>query len=258
MKAGTIRRSIQRFEDYSRDLRNADMNSFEDRLKLLISFCKIDDFFSKIDAQLINSDAVDFDAWYNSLSRRQLKFPTNIDERLSIMYQLLCRFDSKDINYLSFCFEYLVVGSNKIDPHIYSLNEIVCEPLFRELAYRLEDVQDELPHENSDEVSTSVFQIIHYAENVIQQSVSGNGNTLSASIKKSNNDLDRLFSDLKAEIGLVGSSKHEVQENMELIAACEDLAKQENPKKGAVKKLLDTLPTLGNVASVVSAILAAI
>jgi hypothetical protein len=40
MKAGKIRRSIQRFEDYSRDLTSSDMNSFEDRLNLLVSYFK--------------------------------------------------------------------------------------------------------------------------------------------------------------------------------------------------------------------------
>lgn len=40
MKAGKVRRSIQRFEDYSRDLISSDMNSFEDRLNLLVSYFK--------------------------------------------------------------------------------------------------------------------------------------------------------------------------------------------------------------------------
>ena len=61
MKAGKIRRSIQRFEDYSRDLISSDMNSFEDRLNLLISYCKSDAFFQKIDEQLVYNKSVTFD-----------------------------------------------------------------------------------------------------------------------------------------------------------------------------------------------------
>lgn len=255
MKAGKIRRSIQRFEDYSRDLTSSDMNSFEDRLNLLVSYFKSDSFFLQIDYQLIQNKSVDFDSWYESNSRGKLSFPTNLDDRLSIMYQLLCRINNKNISYLSFCCEYLVVRTNKIDAHIYALNEVVSEPLFRELGYRLGDIEDELPSDNSDEVTSSVFQIIHYAENVIQQNIIGNGNNQNSSITNTNNDLDKLFSNLKAEINLLEISQEEIQENVELVTACEDLAKQEKPKKGAVKRLLSTLPALGSIAAIVSAIL---
>jgi len=255
MKAGKIRRSIQRFEDYSRDLTSSDMNSFEDRLNLLVSYFKSDGFFQQIDEQLIQNKAVDFDSWYESNSRGKLSFPTNLDDRLSIMYQLLCRINNKDISYLSFCCEYLVVGTNQIDAHIYALNEVVSEPLFRELGYRLEDIEDELPSDNSDEVTSSIFQIIHHAENVIQQNIIGDGNNQNASITNTNNDLDKLFSDLKAEINSLDIPQEEIQENIESVTACEDLAKQEKPKKGAVKRLLSTLPALGSIASIASAIL---
>jgi hypothetical protein len=256
MKAGKIRRSIQRFEDYSRDLTSSDMNSFEDRLNLLVSYFKSDAFFQQIDEQLIQNQSVDFDTWYGNNSRGKLSFPTNLDDRLSIMYQLLCRINSKEISYLSFCCEYLVVGTNQIDAHIYALNEVVSEPLFRELGYRLGDIEDELPSDNSDEVTSSIFQIIHHAENVIQQNIIGDGNNQNASITNTNNELDELFSSLKTEINSLKISQEEIQENIESVIACEDLAKQEKPKKGAVKRLLSTLPSLGSIASIVSAILA--
>ena len=256
MKAGKIRRSIQRFEDYSRDLTSSDMNSFEDRLNLLVSYFKSDAFFQQIDKQLIHNKSVDFDSWYRSNSRGKLSFPTNLDERLSIMYQLLCRINNKDINYLSFCFEYLAVGTNKVNPHIYALNEIVSEPLFRELGHRLGEIEDELPSDNSDEVKSSIFQIIHHADNVIQQNIIGDGNNQNASITNTNNELDKLFSELKTEISSLEISQEDIQDNIESILACEELAKQETPKKSAVKRLLNTLPSLGSVASIVSAIMA--
>ncbi|MBL4830487.1 MAG: hypothetical protein JKY55_11470 [Aliivibrio sp.] len=256
MKAGKIRRSIQRFEDHSSDLTSADMNSFEDRLNLLISYCKSDTFFQQIDKQLIENKSVDFDTWYKSNSRGKVKFPTNIDERLSIMYELLCRINSQEISYLSFCCEFLVVGSSQIDAHIYALNEIVSEPLFRELGYRLEEIEEELPSDNSDEVTSSIFQIIHHADNVIQQNIIGDGNNQNASITNTNNELNKLFSDLKAEIRTLEISQEEIQENIESIVACEDLAQQETPKKGVIKRLLSTLPSLGSVASIASAIIA--
>ena len=84
----------------------------------------------------------------------------------------------------------------------------------------------------------------------------GNGNNQNASITNTNNELDTLFTRLKAEINSLAISQEEIQDNIESVIACEDLAKQEKPKKGAVKRLLSTLPELGSVASIVSAILA--
>jgi hypothetical protein len=256
MKAGKVRRSIQRFEDFSRDLISSDTNSFEDRLNLIVSYFKSDAFFQQIDEQLIHNKSVDFDSWFKGNSRGKLSFPTNLDERLSIMYELLCRIQSKDINYLSFCREYLVLGTNKVAPYIYALNEIVSQPLFRELGYRMEEIEDELPSDNSDEVTSSIFQIIHHADNVIQQNIIGDGNNQNASIINTNNELDKLFSSLKAEISSLEITQEEIQDNIESILACEELAKQETPRKSAVKRLLSTLPSLGSVASIASAILA--
>jgi hypothetical protein len=256
MKAGKIRRSIRRFEDYTRDLICSDMNSFEDRLNLLVSYFKSDAFFLKIDEQLINNNSVNFDSWYSSIDRGRVIFPTSLDDRLSLMYQLLCRISTKDIGYLSFCSQYLVVGTNKIDAHIYALNEVVSEPLFRELGYRLEEIEDELPSDNADEVTTSMFQIIHHADNVVQQNIIGDGNNQNASITNTNSELAKLFLDLKAEINSLEIPQEEIQENIESVIACEDLVKQEKPKKSVVKRLLSTLPPLGSVASIDSAIIA--
>jgi len=171
------------------------------------------------------------------------------------MYQLLCRISYKEIGYLSFCSNYLIVGTNKIDAHIYALNEVVSEPLFRELGYRLEDIEDELPSDNADEVSTSMFQIIHHADNVIQQNIIGDGNNQNASITNTNSELAQLFSDLKAEINSLEIPEEEIKENIESVTACEELATQESPKKSVVKRLLSTLPALGSVASIASEIM---
>ena len=62
-RAGEIRRSLQRFIDFANDLLGSDYNTFEDRLNLLISFCESDAIFVNIHKQLMNFEAVDFDAW---------------------------------------------------------------------------------------------------------------------------------------------------------------------------------------------------
>ena len=108
--AGKIRRSLRRFIDFAGDLSRADMNTFEDRLSLLMDYCQNDEVFRVIDQQLTSVESVDFDAWYTDrkstiggmVGSGQLSFPTNLDERLSLMYQLLRKINAEEVDFLDF------------------------------------------------------------------------------------------------------------------------------------------------------------
>jgi len=62
---GKIRRSLQRSIDFVSDLSRSDMNTFDDRLSLLVSYCQNDEGFEVIDRQLAGVMLVSFDTWYN-------------------------------------------------------------------------------------------------------------------------------------------------------------------------------------------------
>ena len=203
LSVGKIRRSLRRFEVFAGDLTRSDMNTFNDRLKLLMDYCKTDPVLSVIHTQLINMPSVDFDAWHNEIlstvggmvGSGDLTFPTNLEERMALMYQLLDKVDRNKIDLINFAHNFFATGDRHIDSIIYAFNEAVVDPLARELAYRIEDLEEEMPENNKEIYPLANIQIIHNAANVVQQSASGNNIQQSASIENGH-ELKQLFSDL--------------------------------------------------------------
>jgi len=263
LKAGKARQSIRRFDDYSQDLCYSDMNNFDDRLALLLEFIQGDELFLDIHNQLINNPNVDFDIWYQERKATEsgmqgsgsLIFPTNTDDRLSLMYQALIKIGSNEIDVLDFSISFCASSSSRIDTFISFFNENVTQPLMREIGYKLEDIQFELPDDDRQEVTTPIIQVFHHAENVINQNINGNNNSPTATINIDNAELERMFSDLKQAISDLQITSEDKQDHLETVEACEDLIKAEKPMVKAAKKLLFTLMPLGaNVATIVTAI----
>jgi hypothetical protein len=262
---GKIRRSLQRFTDFAGDLSRADMNTFDDRLSLLMDYCKNDEVFQMIDDQLKNVNSVDFDSWYaerkatmgGMVGSGQLTFPTNLDQRLSVMYQLLSKVNAGEVEFMDFSHTFFATGDTRIDSLIYAFNEAIVEPLARELSYRFEEIEEAMPENQRDTVPLANIQIIHNAQNVIQQSATGSNIAQTANIEQ-NKELDGLFAKLKKEIHEAVDDNESKKESIEIVESAQALANAESPKPRAVKALLKTLPTLGNIGSIVSAILSAI
>jgi hypothetical protein len=262
---GKIRRSLQRFTDFAGDLSRADMNTFDDRLSLLMDYCKNDEVFQVIDAQLKSVNSVDFDSWYaerkatlgGMMGSGQLTFPTNLDQRLSVMYQLLSKVNAGDIDFMDFSHTFFATGDSRIDSRIYAFNEAVVEPLARELSYRFEEIEETMPENQRDTVPLANVQIIHNAQNVIQQSATGSNISQKANIEQ-NTELESLFSKLKKEIDEAIEDAEAKNESIEIAESAQTLVNVESPKPVAAKALLNTLPPLGNISSIVSAILSAI
>ncbi len=107
-----------------------------------------------------------------------------------------------------------------------------------------------------EEVNPGSLQIIHYAENVIQQSASGNNISQSANIQV-DNDVASLLQDLKDEINKVVAVE-ERQTALEIVDTVEGLAVEPRKNSRAIGILLKTLPHLGSIASIASAIMTAV
>ncbi len=262
---GKIRRSLRRFEDFAGDLARSDMNTFEDRLNLLLDYCKNDQIFSIIHEQLMKVPNVNIDKWYEEASSTvrgmvgsgDLIFPTNLDERMSIMYQLLWKINTNEIDFGSFSSNFFATGDSRIDSDIYAFNEAIVEPLSRELSYRIQDMEEELPEDNKDTYPLANIQIIHNANNVIQQSAVGNNIDQSATIKE-HDKLIELFKDLRHELHEVIKDKKELEEALHIVQTSEELSNKGSSSVSSLKVLLGSLGALGNVGSITSAIISII
>lgn len=262
MKAGNIRQSIRRFNDYSLNLCKSDMNNFQDRLSLLLSFIQSDKLFNDIHVKLTNNPNVDFDDWYANIKSTiscmagsgELSFPYNIDDRLSIMYQLLLKVDNKEIEAWNFALNFCATRSNSINVYIQFFNENITQPLMMEISYKLEDIELEIPQDDRKEVTSQVInQFFNNTGSFINQTSLGDKNNQTANISVNNNEVDKLLIDLKKVISGLAISSDEKKENLETVDVCEELLKEDKLKP--IKKLLKTLIPLGaEVATIVSTI----
>lgn len=262
LTVGQIERSIQRFGDYSNDLIQSDMNTFEDRLNLFFSFFEQNETFSRIHNQLTSMPSVNFRQWLEErmatingwAGGADLSFPTDLEQRLSIMYQLLYAFRSQSVQWQDFAMQFFVISSSRYDDYIAAINETVTQPLVRELLYRLEDIKETLPNENAASVSPSIVQIIHQATNVIQQNASGSNISQSAS-QTINPDLDILMSQLRDAIESSSIDEVAKTDAKQLIAAVENEAKSARPRFPVIKALLSALPPVDSILSISTSIL---
>jgi len=265
LSVGKIRRSLKRFEDFAIDLARSDMNTFNDRLRLLVDYFKSDPVLSIIHSQLLSMPGVDFDSWHQGVlstvggmvGSGELSFPTDIEKRMALMYQLLNKINSGEIDLIDFAHNFFATGDNRIDSIIYAFNEAVVEPLTRELSYRIEELEEEMPENNREVYPLTNIQIIHNAENVVQQSASGNNIQQNARIE-SNSELKRLFDELRHELQSNIKDKEELENAMHIVKSSEEITRQGSKSLPSVRVLLESLGAIGNVGSIVSAILAAV
>lgn len=262
LSVGKIRRSLKRFEDFASDLARSDMNTFNDRLRMLMDYCKSDPVLSLTHNQLMSMPGVDFDSWHKGVSSTlggmvgsgDLSFPTDLDKRMALMYQLLSKVDNEEIDLIDFSHDFFATGDNRIDSLIYAFNDAVVEPLCRELSYRIEDLEEELPEDNREEYPLANIQIVHNAQNVIQQTASGKNIRQHASIEH-NDELKELFSELRSELKSQISDPEEIDNAMQIVDSSEEMATNGQSSLPSLKVLLGSLGAMGNVGSIVSAIL---
>lgn len=259
MKVSKVKRSYERFRDYASDFINSDSDTFDDRLAMLINFFEHDEVLSVIHHQLLQFKGSKFDSWLadrkstavGMMGSGDLKFPKDIDERLALMYQLLYRINEGEVDVLNFSHDFFSSGSN-ITYTLQNFNRAISVPLFREIDYKFQDLMDDLPDNEKQDVNPAIIQFIGNAQNVIQQNVTGNNNNLSANQAVSS--LDEKLDELRDEI-LSQVKGPEAKDYLETIDSAHQLLKNNPPMKKPAELLLNSLPHVGNVFSIVASIL---
>lgn len=261
---GEIRRSLQRFRDYSSDFINSDFNTFDDRFNLFISFCKSDKVFSVIHNQLISLPEKDFDEWYKNVSSSggsvvgsgRLVFPVTIDDRISIMYRLLLKIHSGEIRVHGFWLKFFAVSSTRIEDQIFAFSDAVIQPLVRELEYKLVEIEENLPEDNKEQVSSSIIQVINAGNNFTQQIMQGNQNSQSVVQNKIDPKIKNYLEQILRLVENSNIGNSEKEDATETINYIEQELLKSNPNKKIIEKLFSTLPKIANIASIVGFIIA--
>ena len=257
-----IRRSVQRFGDYSGDLIRSDMNTFENALNTFLTFCETDAVFSAFHSQLQSVPGADFGRWYAERSATggskagscRLTFPTDAEVRMALMYELLRRIRDGRLDFASFTIQFFALGTNRITAYVQALNDAITRPLVRELTYRLEEVTERLPPDGAASIAPASIQIIHQATNVIQQSANGS-HISQVATQQLAPELTQLLEALDRTLSELADAETQRAEYAELVQSVREMASAAQPKRSAIRALLGALPPVSAVLSITASIL---
>jgi hypothetical protein len=262
--AGQIHASIRRFTDFSQDLLAADMQTFDDRITLLTDFAKTDPVFLTIHEQLVTRKSANFADWFKSqgdnhgIRLRGFSFPTDLDDRVAIQYQFLVYAAEQGRSFIKSLLGWFYSKSASVDVYIQKFCNAVLQPLFRELGYRLQEIEGNLPADKALLVESGFLQIIHNQGSIIQQFATGDGNSQTASVANQNADVGNLLKELRTLADKSNLDAESAQSSKDIIETVERELSQPKPKRTIVETLLKALPfataAMGLIAAIIKAV----
>ena len=121
IKAGRIRRSIDRFSGLASDLLQADRGTFNDRIEMLVEYCRTDETISRIHQQLMERQVQDIKQWAETArTTHELRFPKDMEDRLALQYQILVAIESDQIDVLKLSYAVFRSLANNFNVHLVS------------------------------------------------------------------------------------------------------------------------------------------
>ena len=144
--------SFRKFSDYASDVINSDFHTFSTRFKIFIHLCETDPVLKIITIQLKETD-VGFQKWWENsqntggsmLGSKEINLPVDEDLRDALLYQLLLKFHSKEIDFMSYCLDYF--GETNFDMMVHSFISAIFLPLVRSINYKLEEIAESIETE---------------------------------------------------------------------------------------------------------------
>lgn len=261
INAGQFKRSLRKFDDYASQLTHSGYSNFAQSLSMLINLMETDEVLSIVHRQLLSVPGVDFDSWYESCmgtggsspGSKSLVFPVEEEQRMALTYQLLRKVKLGEIDVIEFVLDFFPLGTSKFEPMIREFNNVISARFVKDVQYRIDEISDQLPQDPLAIVPPAMIQIIHKAENVVQQSAHGNNITQNASIV-ANERMKELFEELVEDLKAGIEDADELGDALDVVEAAKHNAESSSPKRSVVRTLLGALPAVGNVLTIASAI----
>ena len=253
-----IERSFRRYKDYSADLLNSSSKTFLNNLNIFINFCGNDEIMRIVSAQLKSNKNVDTNRWYSDFQKtggsligsKEYVLPTNEEDRISLLYQVLLKMHSDEIDFKRFCID--AYGKTNFNEMVWAFNDAISRPLIRDLGYRLDEI---IETTNSDlEVPIGKLVIIQTGDRSVNTIALGEN--IKQTVISQSSELDELVNKLCNEI--LNSSEIPEEEKEDLMIDVDTIKKQlvkKNPKKERILPILRDLATFSTLASTVQAII---
>ena len=247
-----IERSFRRFRDYSEDILDSNSKTFSNNLNIFITFCETDEIMRIISAQLKSNKNVDINRWYGDFQKtggsligsKKYVLPTNEENRISLLYQLLLKIHSDEIDFQKFCID--AYGKTNFNEMVWAFNDAISRPLIRDLGYRLDDI---IETTNNDlEVPVGKLVIIQTGDRSVNTIALGKN--IKQTVISQNRELDELVNKLYNEI--LNSSEIPEEEKEDLMIDVDTIKKQlakKKPRKDRILPILRDLATFSTLAS---------
>jgi len=213
-----------------------------------------------ISAQLKTNENVDINQWYSDFSdfqktggsfigSKEYLLPTNEEDRISLLYQLLLKLHSHEIDFHGFCID--AYGKTNFDEMLWAFNDAISRPLIRDLGYRL----DEIIEATNKDVRVPVEKLVIINTGDRSVNTIALGENIKQTVINQSSELDELINKLSDEV--LNSSAISEEEKEDLMTDVDTIKKQlakKNPKKDRILPILRDLATFSTLASTVKAI----
>lgn len=230
-----VRISIRRFQDYARDVLDANPETFSTFFKIFVSHCETDPVMRVISAQLKANTNVDFKKWFGEFSESALhsaggigySLPLDEEDRLALLYQFLLAIDGGQVDVLEFGVQ--AYGETQLDSIVSEFNRQIFSKFVRDAGYRLEELQQAVEgRERIPSEELIIFQ--HFDKQVVisninQSNVAVDGSTIVSSRTDSVGRLKQQLRELAEEVHRSKGSEEAAEALLQLAAAEDSTSK---------------------------------
>ena len=266
-----VRSSFRKFSDTCTDLIQSDWHTWDNYLNILIDHCENNPVMKTVTDPLRHNPNVDIDAWYTEfqdsvggmVGSGSYSLPSNDEDRTALYYKFLRDVQDGKIQLVQFCLN--AFGSTDYNDMIYRVNNEFVDKFYREVKYRLQDLETELGADTEiAEERLFVFET-HYHQPTYDQSTTVHGSISNSSFVAHStnvsqsvlvtmtsepvaNLIEEIGKVLRADPTLSPEDRADASNDLESLKA--QLVKtKKNP--GMITSLIENLKTYSSVYSLV-------
>lgn len=134
MNKVTVTESLRKFVERRDDLLHEDESGFNLHLSRFMEFCETDELIQSVLLPVIKKHSPDIDLWWKQLLAKEIKFPSDPDEELTLRYLILQTVNNDPEKVFSFVFAF---GKRKREEGVELFRSVLFRPLATELSNRV-------------------------------------------------------------------------------------------------------------------------
>ena len=147
-----VQETKRMFDEKAQDLLRSDGHTIKNAINSFLAFCESDAIMRSVTQPLTRNTNVNITKWHDNFSRsRSFILPTNDDDKLALLYQLLLRIRSSEIKYYD-----LELGGRDINQAAFRFNDSISRPVVRYLRHKIEEEETVREASSSSERRTIV------------------------------------------------------------------------------------------------------